>query len=408
MRNNWQYWQRILIAFAACYAMLLLVGCGGGASSGAAGSVSLRIHWPTADSRELPAATRGMFLSITFPGTDLPAVTRWVERPVGESVTTITFFGLPFLDALLTLDAYDSAADTPRGTLIATAYARFSVRAGAVTSVSLILLPTTLRSLRCVVGRTVGGARHLVSLQPTGDAPVDLTPQAAGDYSDPALSSTGRWLAAVQDGRLGIIDMAAQVDVPFAAPNGGIASPAWAPGDDRLAYIRQGGVYLLPSSRAATPQRVTGVTDAPVQVAWGGPRHLLVVTTSTSQDTLLRVPLTPRDGTVAMLAVSAPGLLRAPCWNPTTNTLAFLRGGRLVIDGEFIPLEGAISAIAWTPDGGRLALCWTPPGGVSGLYLFKRGESPALVLGPEAGIDAVTIAANYTGVADVPVDITVD
>lgn len=407
--RDWRVtWSRFTLVITTVLLAIAISGCGGGdVPSVHSGSVTLRITWPTADSRELPPETRGIRVTIAFPDSTFPSISRWVPRQAGESVTTVTFFSLPELDALLTIEAYDVASEPPPGTLLATATTRFHIRTGVITSLSLSLIPTSVRSLRCVFSRRINSVQHLFSMQPTGDAPVNLTPRASSDTGAPALSSNGRWLASISDGVLTITDMTARVPVPFGAADDGILSPAWA-SDDRFAYIRHGGVYVLPSFRDSTPQRISGITGTPTQVAWGGSRQLLVVTSDTNSAMLLRVPLTPQDGVTTIVAVTNLGGLGSPCWNAATDRTAFVRNGSLILDAVRIPLDGVVTAADWTPDGTRLALCWTPPGGVSGLYLYKPGEEPALLFGPEAGINAVTIAPEYTGVTDVPVRVTID
>ena len=130
----------------------------------------------------------------------------------------------------------------------------------------------------------IGGARQLctLSLRGTGTSPTQLTASQEG-VSDPQWSPDGRRLAYVRDGEIWIVDADGSRETLVVAKQGGGREPRWSPDGHRVAFLsrRRGWsqVWLIdaPVPRRGRPQRdpqapiATALTAAGVDVngfAW--------------------------------------------------------------------------------------------------------------------------------------------
>jgi dipeptidyl aminopeptidase/acylaminoacyl peptidase len=126
----------------------------------------------------------------------------------------------------------------------------------------------------------IGGARQLctLSLRGTGTPPLQLTASQEA-ISDPQWSPDGRRLAFVRDGEIWIIDADGSRETLVVAKPGGGRDPRWSPDGHRLAFLsrRRGWsqVWVIdaPVPRRGRPQRdpqapvATALTGAGVDVA---------------------------------------------------------------------------------------------------------------------------------------------
>lgn len=382
---------------ASAFALIsaLLVGCGGGGSGWTdqrTGSIVLRIYWPVAGTRELPADTASVRVEVIPEEADFPPIVRVVTRPPGGGFTTVTLIGIPAGWATINVYAYDAL-----GNLLATGASRVEVRAGQSASTAVATLPTYLGQFPLVFTRQEAGYRR-VMLANAGGTCASLTAGLEQDCAHPAIPPYATYVIYESGGHLWETTIATlsthQLSVLSSSRQW---SPAFSPDGIRLAYVgaieETGGpvnrVYIRVSGSEGWDSAVAGVPGAPREVAWAGPDQLLVVSAVAGEDQLLRFTLVEAEGYEAAqpITVVATGPVESmgrPTWNPITGSVAYLRDGALQAPGY--PALAGVQSVSWLPDGSRLALSWAPSGQPLGIYLFLASETPILVVEP-AGDD---------------------
>ena len=162
-------------------------------------------------------------------------------------------------------------------------------------------------------------------VEPGGTAPLTLENiyrDARGGVFSAAISPDRRWVAAVaesEDGRgIHLLDLTEEPPVPRFWLGG--SSPAWSPDSRRIAFLRDGNLFLAP----------VGDPDA--------------------------VPLT--DGLVGV---------RAPAWSPNGQTVAVMASASGSQDVWLVPAAGGesrqLTTDAMTADEVRFGVSWSPDGG---------------------------------------------
>jgi Tol biopolymer transport system component len=205
----------------------------------------------------------------------------------------------------------------------------------------------------------------LVAVDPATGAQRTL-----GAGSAPAWSSDGSKLAYVRDGTVYV----SNADGSGEAAVGGGDFPAWAPGGDRIVVSRYDGVaqpnhplgtlqLVLLDLAAGTALQLTDGTEDAVLPAWSPDGTTIAFATPTSLETIPAAGGTPT-------AVPVPTTIDGgPSWSPDGSTLAFVDAGGQVWttrpDGSgakqltytLAGPAGVRARAAWAPDG--TAIAWT-------------------------------------------------
>lgn len=220
---------------------------------------------------------------------------------------------------------------------------------------------------------------------------------ARGGVFSAAISPDGRWVAAVAesaDGRgIHLLDLTEEPPVPRFWLAG--SSPAWSPDSRRIAFLRDGNLFLAPVGDPDAAQLTDGLAGVRAP-AWSpdGETVAVMASASGSQDVWF-VPAAggdPRQLTSG--AMTADEVRFGVSWSPDGGTVAYV-GNKADYRADDVWLADAatggerrltssiraISTVpAWSPDGGRLAVL-----GVKNEEYWYLDIADLYLLDPEGG-----------------------
>lgn len=356
------------------------------------GSLQLRLHWPDAAGREMPASARSIRITVTMRNMTFPAITKVVATPV----TLVTIIGLPDGIADVDIVAYDT--DVPPVDLNAPAVAKthltVTIGGKSIATPTVYLLPTTATAYPLTFTQRVNNVAHVFLLSQNGMTLTDLTPDATVPCETPTIARNGQLVVYVKNHHLWSVDPATGQSTQLTvSASTWESAPAISPDGSRCAFLFATPIVTMGQNGATAEATLYGIgvldlntmaslssfemsfLRKPTAVAWANDDHLLYVITDGTQDTLYRNTF-PATFTPETLATAPAYTLTSPSWNTNSNSAAYLQSGMLHAGGSYPALSNVQSAV-WLPDGSRLALCYTPDGQTSRrVYLLHAGEAP--------------------------------
>jgi hypothetical protein len=237
------------------------------------------------------------------------------------------------------------------------------------------------------------GAYDIYAADPDGGALVDLTSTAGIDELDPAWSPDGRRVAFARDGAIWIMDGSGggQAQLTVGAPAGEIDSgPAWSPSGSELAFGRRDssgntGIWIV-SVGTGTQQQVTARTGDVGQdrfPSWSPDGSTIAFQRDTRGQASRLALVSSAGGAVQIVDTGVASSNAHPAWSPDGTKIAIdVNGGEGIAifepSGTRIPLPESITPLfgsdpEWSPDG--IAIVATDTGDIVWTRLDGGGST---------------------------------